>query len=199
MKERLRCPPAGRAEGRGEEEHKASFFARWLPAGDAPGNVLGASSLPVRAAALPAPASARWWGGDATAPGPCAKSPRGVSGSAPAFRPPPRATNLLPPREQSPAPRGAGGHLGVQQGCGVSKQCQPRARVAVSVQGWQQCWHRAALKSQRSSVSGERCCGLGSAATWCCRAGKERGNHLTVRGNAAGSLGSLRTGVAQAL
>lgn len=44
--------PAGRAEGQGgQEEHKASFFPRWLPAGDAAGSVLDASSLPVQAAA----------------------------------------------------------------------------------------------------------------------------------------------------
>ena len=34
MKERPCCSPAGSAEGKGEQQHKDSFFARRLPAGD---------------------------------------------------------------------------------------------------------------------------------------------------------------------
>lgn len=52
VKQRLCFSPAGRAEGQGgQEEHKASFFPRWLPAEDAAGSMLTASSLPVQAAA----------------------------------------------------------------------------------------------------------------------------------------------------
>lgn len=73
VKQRLCFSPAGRTEGQGgQEEHKASFFPRWLSAGDAAGSVLAASSLPVRTAARGQLRShmPSWPGGGASAPAP---------------------------------------------------------------------------------------------------------------------------------